>query len=148
MTKLKLGPLEDDKPVKLTIELPAAVFRDLKGYAEILTHSGGAAIAPMIKRFMTMIAYAFLHIVASHTRGRRKESTGLRLNQPCPPHVTPSSISSSGRRLTSASIAERKSLKSSGANTICQSSASHLERKFVTLVDGSNRFRGERLWGM
>nr|WP_309142518.1 DUF2274 domain-containing protein [Bradyrhizobium sp. sGM-13] len=30
MRKLKLGPLEDDKPVKLTIELPAAVFRDLK----------------------------------------------------------------------------------------------------------------------
>ncbi|PDT64040.1 hypothetical protein CO683_40735, partial [Bradyrhizobium ottawaense] len=41
MTKLKLGPLEDDKPVKVTIELPAAVFRDLKSYAEILTRSGG-----------------------------------------------------------------------------------------------------------
>lgn len=58
MTKLKLGPLEDDKPVKLTIELPAAVFRDLKAYAEILTRSGGAStepaklIAPMIERFM------------------------------------------------------------------------------------------------
>ncbi|MGY4403560.1 DUF2274 domain-containing protein [Bradyrhizobium sp. USDA 3315] len=60
MTKLKLGPLEDDKPVKLTIELPAAVFRDLKSYAEILTRSGGATIpaepakliAPMIERFM------------------------------------------------------------------------------------------------
>ena len=25
---------------------------------------------------------------------------------------------------------------------------SHLERKFVTLVDGSNLCRGERLWGM
>jgi hypothetical protein len=25
---------------------------------------------------------------------------------------------------------------------------SHLERKFVTLVDGSNLYRGERLWGM
>ncbi|MCS3764754.1 MULTISPECIES: DUF2274 domain-containing protein [Bradyrhizobium] len=60
MTKLKLGPLEDDKPVKLTIELPAAVFRDLKSYAEILTRSGGATaptdpaklITPMIERFM------------------------------------------------------------------------------------------------
>ncbi|MBR1175335.1 DUF2274 domain-containing protein [Bradyrhizobium sp. KB893862 SZCCT0404] len=60
MTKLKLGPLEDDKPVKLTIELPAAVFRDLKSYAEILTRSEGATtptepaklIAPMIERFM------------------------------------------------------------------------------------------------
>ncbi|WGD53559.1 DUF2274 domain-containing protein [Bradyrhizobium sp. CB1650] len=60
MTKLKLGPLEDQKPVKLTIELPAAVFRDLKSYADILTRSEGATtptdpaklIAPMIERFM------------------------------------------------------------------------------------------------
>lgn len=60
MTKLKLEPLEDDKPVKLTIELPAAVFRDLKSYAEILTRGGAATtptepaklIAPMIERFM------------------------------------------------------------------------------------------------
>ncbi|WFU79264.1 DUF2274 domain-containing protein [Bradyrhizobium sp. CIAT3101] len=60
MTKLKLGPLEDDKPVKLTIELPAAVFRNLKSYAEILTRSGDTPIpiepakliAPMIERFM------------------------------------------------------------------------------------------------
>lgn len=60
MTKLKLGPLEDDKPVKLTVELPAAVFRDLKSYTEILMKNGGATtsiepaklIAPMIERFM------------------------------------------------------------------------------------------------
>jgi hypothetical protein len=36
MTKLKLGPLADDKPVKLTIELPAAVHRDLVAYADYL----------------------------------------------------------------------------------------------------------------
>jgi hypothetical protein len=29
MAKLKLGVIADDKPVKLTIELPAAVHRDL-----------------------------------------------------------------------------------------------------------------------
>ncbi|WP_156447423.1 DUF2274 domain-containing protein, partial [Blastomonas sp. CCH1-A6] len=27
MTKLKLGPLADDRPVKLSVELPAAVHR-------------------------------------------------------------------------------------------------------------------------
>ena len=60
MTKLKLGPLADEKPVKLTVEVPAAIFRDLRSYAEILAHSGGAAlpiepaklIVPMIERFM------------------------------------------------------------------------------------------------
>src|ERR1700759_3405191 len=54
----------------------------------------------------------------------KKESPGLRLNQPCPPYVTPSSISSFDRRLSSAHIAESKSLKNSGANTFRQSSAS------------------------
>ena len=29
MSKLKLGPLPDDKPVKVTVELPASVHRDL-----------------------------------------------------------------------------------------------------------------------
>src|SRR5581483_8771474 len=56
----------------------------------------------------------------------KKESTGLRLDQPCPPYATPSSISSFGRRLSSAHIAESKSLKNSGENTFCQSSASPL----------------------
>src|SRR6202034_1171991 len=83
---------------------------------------------------MTMIAYAFLqHRRLAHAGRKKKESTGLRLNQPCPPYVTPSSISSFDRRFSSARIAENKSLKKSGANTFCQSSASHLERKFVTL---------------
>lgn len=59
MTKLKLGPLADDKPVKATIELPAAVHRDLLAYAEVLGRTTGHAvtdpfklIAPMIERFM------------------------------------------------------------------------------------------------
>jgi hypothetical protein len=36
MTKLKLGPLVDDRPVKLSIELPASVHRDLVAYADYL----------------------------------------------------------------------------------------------------------------
>ena len=59
MGKLKLGPLFDEKPVKLTIELPAAVHRDLVTYAELLGRESGQAvsepaklIAPMLVRFM------------------------------------------------------------------------------------------------
>ena len=59
MTKLKLGPLADDKPVKIRIELPAAVHRDLVVYAEALAQTTGQAlpdplklIVPMIERFM------------------------------------------------------------------------------------------------
>lgn len=34
MAKLRLGAIEDDKPVKLTHELPASVHRDLVAYAK------------------------------------------------------------------------------------------------------------------
>jgi len=36
MAKLKLSAIPDDKPVKLTVELPAAVYRDLVAYADYL----------------------------------------------------------------------------------------------------------------
>lgn len=59
MSKLKLAAIPDDKPVKLTVELPAAVHRDLIAYAEILGRESGHTIsdpaklvAPMLARFM------------------------------------------------------------------------------------------------
>ena len=59
MSKLKLGPLEDDKPVKVSVELSAALHRDLLAYAETLGKETGISIgepakliAPMIERFM------------------------------------------------------------------------------------------------
>jgi hypothetical protein len=36
MSKLKIGAIEDDKPVTMTIKLPAAVHRDLRAYADYL----------------------------------------------------------------------------------------------------------------
>jgi hypothetical protein len=59
MSKLKLNAIEDDKPVRLTIEVPAPVHRDLAIYAEALGHGTGKAtvevvrlIPPMLARFM------------------------------------------------------------------------------------------------
>ena len=49
MTKLKLGPLPDDKPIKLSIELPAAVHRDLVAYAEVLGRTTGQAVADPVR---------------------------------------------------------------------------------------------------
>jgi hypothetical protein len=37
MEKLKLGAIADDKPVKLTVELPANAHRDLLAYAGTCT---------------------------------------------------------------------------------------------------------------
>ncbi|MGX1352291.1 hypothetical protein AB7M49_005900 [Bradyrhizobium elkanii] len=58
MSKLKIGTLPDDKPVKVSLELPASVHRDLISYAEVLTRETGQRtdptklIAPMLARFM------------------------------------------------------------------------------------------------
>lgn len=59
MTKLKLGPIADDKPVKVTVELPAQLHRDLVVYAELLTRETGQTVAdpvrlvvPMLERFI------------------------------------------------------------------------------------------------
>jgi hypothetical protein len=59
MPKLKLSAIPEDKPVRLTIELPAAVHRDLIAYAEVLGRETGQTlapakiIAPMLARFMS-----------------------------------------------------------------------------------------------
>lgn len=59
MAKLKLGPLLDDKPVKVGLELPAKLYRDLVAYAEILGRQSGQPvedpaklIVPMLERFI------------------------------------------------------------------------------------------------
>jgi hypothetical protein len=60
MTKLKLERISDDKPVKVTIEIAAAVYQDLVAYANLLGRQTGQAISeptklivPMLSRFMS-----------------------------------------------------------------------------------------------
>jgi hypothetical protein len=58
MGRLKLSVLVDDKPVKLSVELPAQIHRDLVAYAEALAADIGQTIepvkliGPMVSRFM------------------------------------------------------------------------------------------------
>lgn len=60
MTSLKLGRLDEERPVKVTVELPAAVHRDLVEYGEVLARETGEQVpidavrlvAPMLARFM------------------------------------------------------------------------------------------------
>jgi hypothetical protein len=59
MIKLKIGALPDERPVKVSIELPASVHRDLVAYAAALARETGQPIsdpgkliAPMLARFM------------------------------------------------------------------------------------------------
>ena len=59
MTKLKLGPIIEDKPVKVTVELPGQLHRDLVAYAEVLARETTPPVAdptrlivPMLERFI------------------------------------------------------------------------------------------------
>ena len=59
MSKLRLAPLLDEKPVKMTVELPASLHRALTLYAQALAKDNGGAtiepaklVAPMIERFI------------------------------------------------------------------------------------------------
>jgi hypothetical protein len=59
MPSLKLGPIGDDRPVRLTIALPASVHRMLLAYAELHGRQTGQVVAvdklvpAMLERFMT-----------------------------------------------------------------------------------------------
>jgi hypothetical protein len=59
MAKLRLGALVDEKPVKLMVELPAPVHRDLLAYAALHaaentldTAQPDKLVAPMLAMFM------------------------------------------------------------------------------------------------
>ena len=60
MTKLRLGPIAEEKPMKLTIEVTGALMRELGAYAEVHAKLTDLAsplapeklIPPMIERFI------------------------------------------------------------------------------------------------
>jgi hypothetical protein len=77
-SKLKLGAIDDDKPVRLAIELPATLHRDLVAYAQALGRETGKSvaepgklIAPMLARFM-----ATDRAFAKSRRARQPPTTG------------------------------------------------------------------------
>ena len=84
MAKLKLGTIQDDKPVKLMIELPAAIHRDLVAYGNALGRETGQGIVepakligPMLVRFMsTDRAFAKLRRTESMPQCPHSERSG------------------------------------------------------------------------
>jgi len=55
MAKLKLGAIEDDKPVRVTIDLPAALHRDLVAYAQALSSEAAQNAVDHAKLIATML---------------------------------------------------------------------------------------------
>lgn len=73
MTRLKLGAIEDDTPVKVTLDLPAQVHRDLVAYGQALgAESGGKAVEP--SRLVGPMLARFMATDRAFVRGRRPRS--------------------------------------------------------------------------
>ncbi len=74
MSKLKLGAIADDRPVKFTVELPANVHRDLIAYAEVLARESGQSISDPAKLVAPMLA-RFMMTDRAFTKSRRTNQT-------------------------------------------------------------------------
>jgi len=74
---LKISVVPDDKPVRMTIDLPAQIHRELVAYGEAVQRETGQPIepakliAPMLTRFMSSDR-AFSKAKRGETGGRRK----------------------------------------------------------------------------
>ena len=55
MTKLKLGPITETKPVKVTVELPADLHRDLTAYAHVLGRENGHPPTDPVRLIVPML---------------------------------------------------------------------------------------------
>ena len=72
MTRLKLGAIPDDKPVKVTMELPAPHYRDLVADAEILSRQMGRPLADPMKLIVPMLE-RFIATDREFAKARRHE---------------------------------------------------------------------------
>lgn len=72
MAKLKLSALVDDRPVKITVELPASVRRDLVAYAEVFAREHGQAVEPA--KLVPLMLARFMSADHAFTRARRAKS--------------------------------------------------------------------------
>ena len=60
MTKLRLGVIPEDKPVKLTLEIPGEMMRELQDYAEVHARLTGLAAPLPIERIVPAMIGRFI----------------------------------------------------------------------------------------
>lgn len=81
MTKLKLNIIPDDKPVKVTVELPAPLHRDLAAYAEVLARETGQPVADPVRLIVPMLE-RFIATDRGFAKARRTSSATSRATSP------------------------------------------------------------------
>lgn len=75
MAKLKLGPIVEDRPVKVTVELPGPLHRDLVAYAEVLARESGQRTTDSVKLIVPMLE-RFIATDRGFTKEKRSRSGG------------------------------------------------------------------------
>jgi hypothetical protein len=77
MTRLKLSDLTDEKPVRLTVEIPARLHRKLVAYSVAL-NNGEEKDAPAAERLIPPMIERFIATDRSFARHRRSSSSSTR----------------------------------------------------------------------
>ena len=85
MTKLRIGPLPDDRPVKRTITFTAALDALIRDYAAAIAAQDGLSEAPPVEKLVPIIVERFI------TTDRAFRPAAIR-----PPAVTPTPGESRG----------------------------------------------------
>jgi hypothetical protein len=75
MTRLKLSDLADEKPVRVTVELPTKLHRELLAYAVAL-NGGEAKNAPPPERLIPPIIDRFISSDRDYAKLRRAGQAG------------------------------------------------------------------------
>ncbi|MFG1394857.1 DUF2274 domain-containing protein [Xanthobacter agilis] len=85
MAKLKLGPIANDKPVKVALSLPGALHRDLVAYAEVLARETGQPVPDPAKLIVPMLE-RFIATDREFAKARREaaDAASISASQPAP----------------------------------------------------------------
>lgn len=75
MTRLKLSDLANEKPVRVTLEIPARLHRELGEYARAV-NGGKSEGAPTIELVMTAMLERFMATDREYARYRRSGRSG------------------------------------------------------------------------
>jgi hypothetical protein len=75
VTRLKLSDLADEKPIRLTIELSARLYRDLQAYAHAV-NGGEAKGAPTVERLVPAMLERFIGTDRAFAKARRTNQPG------------------------------------------------------------------------
>ena len=76
MTRLKLGPIPDDTPVRRTIVLSAAQDALLRDYVQALAAQEGMTALPTIERLIPVIVERFIATDRAFRRPRAAATSG------------------------------------------------------------------------